>query len=118
MSRGYCYFKSILCSSHYLYTAFSNTQNAPIELSSSLRIRRLEVVGKRENGRARGRHATTSKRLLRRLVIKKTSNNFIREHYPLSCFAWLFWSFLQVLHENLKKLDQFFQVSIHIHTSA
>ena len=46
---------------------------------SSLRSRRLEVVGERENGRARGRHAclllarpfflvpTTSKRLLRRL---------------------------------------------------
>ena len=45
----------------------------------SLRSRRLEVVGERENGRARGRHAclllarpfflvpTTSKRLLRRL---------------------------------------------------
>ena len=51
---------------------------------SSLRSRRLEVVGERENGRARGRHArgegvsfsrarfffvpTNSKRLLRRLV--------------------------------------------------
>ena len=40
---------------------------------SSLRSRRLEVAGERENGRARGRHArcffvpTTSKRLLRRL---------------------------------------------------
>ena len=35
----------------------------------SLRNRRLEVVGERENGRAQGRHAmpTTSKRLLRRL---------------------------------------------------
>ena len=49
-------------------------------LQSSLRSRRLEVVGERENGRARGRHAclvlsrafflvpTTSKRLLRRLA--------------------------------------------------
>ena len=47
----------------------------------SLRSRRLEVAGERENGRARGRHAclllarpfflvpTTSKRLLRRLVV-------------------------------------------------
>lgn len=25
--------RSILCSSYYLYTAFSNTQNAPLELS-------------------------------------------------------------------------------------
>ena len=39
-------------------------------LIASLRSRRLEVVGERENGRARGRHAprTTSKRLLRRLA--------------------------------------------------
>ena len=49
-------------------------------LRCSLRSRRLEVVGERENGRARGRHAclllarpfflgpTTSKRLLRRLL--------------------------------------------------
>ena len=47
---------------------------------ASLRSRRLEVAGERENGRARGRHAclllarpfflvpTTSKRLLRRLT--------------------------------------------------
>ena len=34
----------------------------------SLRSRRLEVVGERENGRARGRHAN-SKRLLRRLLL-------------------------------------------------
>ena len=50
------------------------------KLIISLRSRRLEVVGERENGRARGRHAclllarpfflvpTTSKRLLRRLA--------------------------------------------------
>ena len=50
-----------------------------INLIDSLRSRRLEVAGERENGRARGRHAclllarpfflvpTTSKRLLRRL---------------------------------------------------
>ena len=61
----------------------------PDESTLSLRSRRLEVVGERENGRARGRHAkgeapsplaclllarpfflvpTTSKRLLRRLI--------------------------------------------------
>ena len=53
--------------------------NCITRIKGSLRSRRLEVVGERENGRARGRHAclllarpfflvpTTSKRLLRRL---------------------------------------------------
>ena len=58
--------------------------------SHSLRSRRLEVMGERENGRAQGRHArglaclllarpfflvpTTSKRLLRRLVLSKLAS--------------------------------------------
>ena len=53
----------------------------------SLRSRRLEVAGERENGRARGRHAclllarpfflvpTTCKRLLRRLCLPRKCNN-------------------------------------------
>ena len=48
---------------------------------SSLRSRRLELAGERENGRARGRHArcffvpTTSKRLLRRLGQEQKKKN-------------------------------------------
>ena len=76
-------------------SALTNWASKPIGGWSSLRSRRLEVTGVRENGRTRGRHArgecllftrafflvpTTSKRLLRRLglVIKlahKSSKN-------------------------------------------
>ena len=64
-----------------LKTNQKTSRRLPLPLVSSLRSRRLEVAGERENGRARGRHAclllvrpfflvpTTSKRLLRRLLV-------------------------------------------------
>ena len=67
----------------------------------SLRSRRLEVAGERENGRARGRHAclllarpfflvpTTSKRLLRRLK-ERYGNHFCSIYYTTKiALNWL-----------------------------
>ena len=65
---------------------------------SSLRSMRLEVLGKRENGRARGRHAclllahpfflvpTTSKRLLRRLAFLQYPNVHRKK---IKSFQWM-----------------------------
>ena len=73
-------------------------------LAGSLRSRRLEAVGEREKGRARGRHArgegaplaclllarpfilvlTTSKRLLRRLVSRLHGDKFF-DPWNMTC---------------------------------
>ena len=74
--------------------------------SSSLRSRRLEEVGERENGRARGRHArgespsrapvfscATTKRLLRRLeiIIHRNCHTCQFFHFSSTIFASLAW---------------------------
>ena len=75
----------------------STWNSEALSQSFSLRSRRLEVAGERENGRARGRHAclllarpfflvpTTSKRLLRRLSKKNglTVRNIGNTHVAL-----------------------------------
>ena len=79
----------------------------------SLRSRRLEVVGERENGRARGRPfflvPTTSKRLLRRLMIPSISSypwsllweiSHTFKHYAEQQSAISFW-FLTSKHFTL-----------------
>ena len=56
---------------YILHHAFAQLPIPLLFMKGSLRSRRLEVAGERENGRARGRPfflvPTTSKRLLRRL---------------------------------------------------
>ena len=81
----------------------SRFQYFPEPIIPSLRSRRLEVAGERENGRARGRHArgegassplaclllarpfflvpTTCKRLLRRLIIPHSPNDLTHNSF-------------------------------------
>ena len=47
-----------------------------VNLNASLRSRRLEVVGERENGRARGRHARGE-----RAPARKAPENRFNSHY-------------------------------------
>ena len=53
-----------------------------------------------------------------RSILRSSHQEDIKQFHQRALAIKLFWSFLQVLHENLKKLGQFFQVSVHIHTSA